>query len=122
MSQALTVAGALSLPLVDGGAVAPITLAATLGYTSRADFVRNYTGTVVNDAVNFGTLASPGAKGVIVLVTSGSCTIAFQATTNEAWPLAPGGYFLWINPSTPLPTSAFITTTGPAAVIFIAVG
>lgn len=122
MSQTLTVQGALSIPLVDGGTVAPVALTASLGYTSRADFMRSYSGTISNDPVDFGTLASPGAKGIIVLVTSGSCTIAFQSTSGQAWPLAPGGYFLWINPSSPFPTSAFITTTGPAAVLFIAVG
>jgi len=122
MTQTLTVAGAVSLPLVDGTNVAPVPLTASMVFTSRADFSRAYTGVVTNDSVNLGTLTSPGAKGVLVLCTTGSCTVAFQSTANEAWPLAVGGYFLWLNPSTPFPTSAYITTTGPATVIFIAVG
>ena len=122
MTQTLVVQGALAIPLVDGGATEPVSLAASLGYTQRADYVRTYSGAITNDPVGMGTLAGPGAKGVIVQVTSGSCTIAFQSSSNEVWPLGPGGYFLWINPSTPFPTSAFITTTGPAAVLFIAVG
>lgn len=122
MTQTLTVQGALSLPLVDGGTVAPVSLIASLIYTSRADFVKSYVGAISNDPVSLGTLTGPGAKGVIVLVTAGSCTIAFQSNSNEPWPLSVGAYFLWINPSTPFVTSAFITTTGPASVLFIAVG
>ena len=91
-------------------------------FTGRADFVRAYAGAVTNDPVDLGTLASPGAKGVLVKVQSGSCTVAFQSTSGQAWPLAVGGYFLWLNPSAAFPTSAFITTTGPASVVFIAVG
>ena len=36
--------------------------------------------------------------------------------------LAPGGYFLWINTAQAFPNAAFITTTGAASVVFIAVG
>jgi hypothetical protein len=122
MTQALAVQGSLAIPLVDGGTVAAISLAASLGFTARADFQRSYTGAISNDPVNFGTLASPGAKGVFVYVGSGSCTISWQSDADAAWPLAVGGYFLWVNPQTPFPTSAFITTTGPCNVVFLAVG
>jgi hypothetical protein len=122
MSQVLTVAGAASLPYIDGGTVAAINLATSLGYTARADFVRNYSGAIAADPVNMGTLATPGAKGVLVVCTQGAATIQFQSTTNEAWPLDPGGYFLWIDTARPFVTAAFITTLAAAAVIFIAVG
>jgi len=121
MAQTLTVAGAASCPFVDGGAVAPIPLAAALGFTSRADFQRSYLGAIVDDPVNFGTLAVPGAKGVIVMCTAGSCTIKFNGGL-DAWPLSPGGYFIWINTAQPFPTSALISTTGAAGVFFLAVG
>lgn len=121
MAQALTVAGAASLPFEDGTNVAPIQLAATLPYTARADFSRAYSAAVASDPVNFGTLAVPGAKGIVVKALTGSCTIQFNGGT-DAWPLAPGGYLIWINPSTPFPTAALITTTGPASILFIAVG
>ena len=65
MAQNLTVQGAVSLPLVDGGTVAAINLAATLGLTSRADFCRSYSGAVTDDPIDFGTLTIPGAKGII---------------------------------------------------------
>lgn len=122
MAQNLTVAGAASLPFEDGTNVAPIQLAASLGFTSRADFARAYAGAVTDDPVDFGTLAAAGAKGVIVKCTAGSCVIKFQSNTSIAWPLAPGGYFIWINTAQAFPNAAFITTTGAASVVFIAVG
>ena len=121
MAQNLTVAGAAAIPLEDGGTTAPINLATALGFTSRVDFQRSYAGSVTDDPVNFGTLAVPGAKGLIVKCTAGSCTIKFNGGT-DAWPLAPGGYFIWINTAQAFPTAALITTTGAAGVLFIAVG
>lgn len=122
MAQTLAVAGAASLPFEDGSPSAPVQLATSLGFTSRADFARQYAGTVTDDVVDFGTLTVPGAKGIIVKCTAGSCTIKFQTNVSIAWPLAPGGYFIWINTAQAFPTAAFITTTGAASVVFIAVG
>lgn len=121
MAQNLKVAGALSLPLEDGTNVAPVDLTVSLPYTGRADFVRSYTGSVTDEAVNLGTLATPGAKGVLIKALSGSCTVKFNGGA-DAWPIAVGGYFLWINPSTPFPTAVLLSTTGPAQILFIAVG
>mgnify|MGYP006999984907 FL=1 len=122
MAQTLTVAGSVACPFEDGGTAAPISLAATLVFTSRADFARSYSGAVTDEEVDFGTLTSPGAKGILVKCTTGSCTVKFQANTTPAWPLAAGGCFLWINIAQASPTTAFITTTGSAAVVFLAVG
>lgn len=121
MAQTFTVAGALSLPLEDGTSVGAVSLAASFNFSSRADFSRTYTGVSVDDVVNFGTLTSPGAKGLIVKCTAGSCTVKFNGGS-DAWPLAPGGYFLWVNSAQAFPTAALVTTTGAATVIFIAVG
>ncbi len=122
MAQILTVAGSASLPFEHGTNVAPVQLAASLGFTSRADFARAYSGAVADDPVDFGTLVAAGAKGLIVKCTAGSCTVKFQTNVSIAWPLAPGGYFLWINTAQAFPTAAFITTLGAASVVFIAVG
>lgn len=121
MAQNFVVAGSVSCPLVDGSTPSPLPIASTIPHTGRVDFQRNYTAAVVDDVVNFGTLVAAGAKGVLVLCPAGACTIKFNGGT-DAWPLAPGGQFLWSNPSTPFPTAALITTTGPATVIFLAVG
>ena len=122
MAQTFAVSGNVAIPLEDGSTPAPINLAASMVFTGRADFQRSYTGAVTNEAVDFGTLAAAGAKGVLVKCTAGSCTVRFMDNASPAWPLAPGGYFLWLNPSAPFPDSAFITTTGAATVVFIAVG
>ena len=54
--------------------------------------------------------------------TAGTCTVKFNGGS-DAWPLAAGaGYFLWINSSQGFLTSALVTTTGSATVVFIAVG
>lgn len=122
MAQNLSVAGAASIPLEDGGTPTPVDLTALLGFVSRADYVRSYTGAVTDDPVDFGTLTVPGAKGILVKCKTGACVIKFQGTTMNPWPLAPGGYFLWINTAQAFPTSAFITTVGAASVVFMAVG
>ena len=121
MATKLTVAGKASLPLEDGGTVAPVDLAVDLTFISDAYFIRDYAGAVTDDAVNLGALTVPGAKGVLVKCLSGACTVKFNGGT-QAWPLAPGGHFFWANPSTPFPTSAAISTTGAARVLFLAVG
>lgn len=123
MAQNFTVAGNLQIPLEDAGSSAPISLAISFPYVPRADFSRKYDDAVADDPVNLGTLAtSGGAKGVLVKCAAGTCTVKFNGGT-DAWPLAAGaGYFLWINSSQGFLTSALITTTGSATVVFIAVG
>jgi hypothetical protein len=83
--------------------------------------VKSFAGVVTDQAVDFGTLASAGAKGLIVKALSGSCTIKFNGGT-DAWPIGVGGYFIWVNPGTPFPMSALITTLAAAQILFIAVG
>lgn len=122
MAQTLTIAGAASLPLEDGSAVAPVKLDANIPYLTRVANQLTYPGAVTDAAVDLGPLATPGAKGLIVKCTAGSCKVKFQTNTSIAWPLAPGGVFVWVNPSEAFPTAAFITTTGGASVLFIAVG
>lgn len=122
MAMSLTSAGKLSIPLEDGGPTAPVDLGLTFTIGSRADFSRVYSGPVTADAVNLGTLATAGAKGVLVKCTLGNCTIAFNGGTEE-WPLdASSGFFLWLNSARAFPMTAAITTTGPATVLFLAVG
>lgn len=122
MAQTLTSVGKLSIPLEDGGPVAPIDLGLTFVLTARADYSRKYDAPVTDDAVNLGTLASPGAKGVLVKCSIGACTIKFNGGA-DAWPIdAASGFFLWLNSARAFPTAALITTTGPATIIFLAVG
>lgn len=121
MAEKFTIVGKAALPLEDGGTVAPIDLAVDLTYVGRADFRRDYTIATVDDVVDLGTLETLGAKGVLVKCRTGSCTIKFNGGT-QAWPLAPGGLFLWVNTAVAFPTAAAVSTTGAASVVFVAVG
>ncbi len=122
MAMSLTSAGKLSIPFEDGGPTAPIDLGLTFTIGGRADFSRVYDASVTDDPVNLGTLAAAGAKGVIVKCSIGSCTIKFNGGL-DAWPLdAAAGFFLWLNSARAFPTAALISTTGPATVLFLAVG
>lgn len=122
MAQTFTVSGTATCPLEDGSAVAPMTLAASLVFTSRSNFVRTYASTVTDDSVNFGTLVTAGAKGLLIKCTAGNCTFKFNAGDTTAWPLAIGGYFLWINTAQGFPKEVLLSTTGAATVVFLAVG
>lgn len=122
MAQNFTVAGKLSVPLEDTTVAAPIDLGITFPFVSRADFSRKYDGAITDDPVNLGTLATGGAKGVIVKCIAGNCTIKFNGG-DDAWPLSTGGgFFLWVNSAQGFLTNALITTPGAATVIFLAVG
>lgn len=122
MAQTLTVTGNFNAPLEDSTATAPVSLNVTFAFTGRADFSRAYSGVVTNDPVSLGTLATPGAKAVLVKCILGTCTITFNGGS-DAWPLnAAGGFFLWSNISQGFLTSAAITTPGAATVIFVALG
>lgn len=125
MALSLVVTGQLQVSVEDGKAPASVDLGQNFPFTQRADFERVYTGAIADDPVDFGTLNVGGAKGVIVKVTQGAATVKFAVgvtTENIAWPLVPGAYFFYCNPSGGFPTGAKVTTTGAATVKFIAVG
>lgn len=122
MAQNFTIAGKLSVPLEDTVVAAPIDLGITFPFGGRADFSRKYDGAITDDAVSLGTLATGGAKGVIVKCIAGSCTVKFNGGS-DAWPLSTaGGFFLWVNSAQGFLTAALITTTGAATIVFLAVG
>lgn len=121
MAQNYTVTGAVSASFIDGAAASPINLGALIPYTQRVDFQRAYSAAVTDDVVHLDTLALTGAKALVVVCLTGAVTLKFNGGT-DAWPIAPGGHFSWCNPSTPFPTAAIINSTGPATVVFLAVG
>jgi len=122
MAQTFTVSGNAKIPLEDSQATAPIDLGIAFPITARADFSRKYDVAVTDDAVDLGTLDVAGAKVVLVKCIAGNCTIKFNGDT-VAWPLSTaGGPFLWSNSAQGFVTSALISTTGAATIIFLAVG
>ena len=125
MALTLSVIGRLLASVEDLQQPAAVDLGQNFIFTQRADLECVYPGVVTDDVVNLGSLATGGAKLVLVKVTQGSATIKFTvgATTETiAWPLVPGAYFLYCNPSGGFPTSAKVTTTAAATVKFLAVG
>jgi hypothetical protein len=125
MSLNFSVTGRIQTNVESNQQSAVLDLGASLIYTQRADFERVYTGAVADDPVDLGTLNVGGARGILVKVTAGSATIKFVAgvtTGTLEWPLVPGAYMLYVNPSVGFPTGALVTTTAAASVKFIAVG
>lgn len=125
MSLNFSVTGRIQTNVESNQQSAILDLGASLIYTQRADFERVYSGAIVDDPVDLGTLNVGGARGVLVKVTAGSATIKFVAgliTGTLEWPLVPGAYMLYVNPSAGFPTGALVTTTAAASVKFIAVG
>jgi hypothetical protein len=119
----MTVAGNFQCPLENTTSTAAVSLAATLTFTSMAEFTRTYSGAISADPVSLGTLSGSGAKAILVKCLSGSVTIEFNSDTATQWPLAAaGGYLLWCNTSQGFITSAAVTTTGAASVVFVALG
>lgn len=117
----LTVTGKFSAPYEDSGGSGTFDLGALFAFTQREHFEAVYSEATASDAVDFGSLAAGGAKACIVKCTSGQCTVKFNGE-DLAFPLVPGAYFLYVNPSGGFITSAIISTPGAATVKLLALG
>lgn len=122
MSKTAVAAGTLQAPYEDGGASAPFSIAFNFPYTQKVNEDRVYAGTVTDDPISLGTMATGGAKLVLLKCPSGSCTVKFNGVAGLAVPLAPGGYYLWFNPSVGFVTGLTVSTTGAAVVQVLALG
>ena len=120
MSQAAVVAGSLQAPYEDGGSSGSINLAINFPYTQKINDDLVYAAPVTDQAVDFGTMATGGAKLVLIKCSAGSCTVKFNGVSGLQVPIAPGGYYLWFNPATGFVTGITISTTGPATVKVLA--
>lgn len=125
MAKTFSVTGTLSVPLEDGQTPAAGLLTASVTYTKKASFDLVYDATVTDDPITFGTLASTGAKGVLIKCTAGACVVKVDSdgvTGNLPLPLNSGGYLLFMNPTTGLPTGCHITVAATASLEILAVG
>lgn len=128
----LKVVGLATTPLegvVNTGGATPqpgsVDLTQNFIITQLAAFQRVYAGAITDDPVDFGTLATAGAKGLIIKCPVGACTVKLLAgltTGTLQWPLSPPAYLMYMNPAAGFPTSALVTTTAAATVEFLAVG
>ncbi len=121
MTQSVTVVGKFSAPFEDGGGSGTFDLGALFAFTQREHFEAVYTEATTDDPVDFGSLSVGGAKACIVKCTVGACTIKFNGEA-LAFPLVPGAYFLYVNPSGGFLTAALVSTVGSATVKLLALG
>ena len=125
MSKTFAVAGTVSVPLEDGQTPATGSLTQSVTYTKKATFDLVYTDPVVDDEITFGTLATAGAKGLLVKCIAGACTIKIDSDGTDGnlpLPLNTGGYFLYLNPAAGLPSGCHITVVASASLEISAVG
>jgi hypothetical protein len=120
MAKTLVITGLFSLPNEDGQPAAPINLAQNIVYTQKASFDLSYDAPVTDDVIDLGTLATGGARGLLIKGISGAATVKFNADTLP-WPVSVGSVFLYANAAQGFPTGVKITTTGPAQLTISAV-
>jgi hypothetical protein len=120
MPLPLVITGKLQLPLEEGQQPAPIDLYLNMMFTEKVNEDRVYAAPIANDPVSLGTMASHGARLVLVKSPVGGCTVKFNGAA-AAFPVPPGGYFLSADPLGGFITAMAITTTGPAKVTILAV-
>jgi hypothetical protein len=119
MAQTVTITGKLTIPLEDGGATAPIDLSASFTFTKKMadDFV--FDDVVTAQSISLGSMASSGAKLLLVKSPLGGGTIIVNGGTGV--PVAAGGgYILIVDPTGASINTVAITTTGPATIKVLA--
>ena len=119
MAKTVNVTGNLQIPNEDGGAPAPFDLKLSFVYTQKVETDLSYSATVTDAPISLGTMATGGAKLVLVKSPVGGCTMKFNGET-IAWPILAGGYLLYANPSGGFITAALVSVTGVATVQFLA--
>jgi hypothetical protein len=119
MAKIVTISGSVSLPQEDGGAAAPYNLSTNFVYTQKAEFDLVFAAPVSAQAVPLGSLATGGAKLLLVKSSVGGCTFAANGESIQ-WPIAVGAYFLFINPTAAFITALTVTTTTAATISILA--
>lgn len=121
MAQTATFTVKATIPIDDDPAIpAPIDLSCSLSFGQKVELELNYDAPVSDQSVPLGTLASAGAKVLIVKCPSGGCSIKLNDDISaKPIPASPGGV-AWINTVAGWLTALKITTTGPAKVRVIA--
>lgn len=106
MSCPFTATGALTFPPDDGEAAVDRPFSVSGSFTSKVEMVCNLVG-IGSEAVDFGTIATTGAKAVMVKVDIGATDpvlVLFNGST-DSMQVSAGGMLLTVNP---VPTSAGI--------------
>jgi hypothetical protein len=119
MPQTVTIVGKVSIPLEDGGTTAPIDISASFAFTKKMadDFV--FDDAVTAQAVSLGSMASAGAKLLLVKSPIGGCIVIVNGGTGMPIP-AGAGYILIVDPTGGSIMSLAVTTTVPATIKVLA--
>lgn len=119
MAKTVTITGKLALPQEDGGATAPFNLDLNFIYTKKAEFDLVYDALVTDDDIAMGSMATSGAKLVLIKASSNGCTVKINGSA-LAIPIPVGSYLLYVNQSAGFITGLEISTSAAASVQILA--
>lgn len=119
MAKNVVISGSLALPQEDGGATAPFKLDLNFVYTKKAEYDQVYDGAVTDDPISLATMATSGAKMLLIKSSVGGCTFKVNGGST-AWPVPVGGYLLYANPSAGFITGLTVSVSGAASVSILA--
>jgi hypothetical protein len=117
--ETVTIVGKVSIPLEDGGTTGTFDLGASFSFTQKMadDFV--FDEAVTAQVVSLGSMASAGAKLLLVKSPIGGGIILVNGGTGVAIP-AGTGYVLIVDPLGSSIMTLAVTTTGPATIKVLA--
>ena len=117
MAQTLTIVGKATIPLEDDPALAaPIDLGLTMQFGQGGTIELSYDASVTDQAVPLGTLATAGAKFLLIKSPIGGCLVKLNDASSGI-PVPPGaGYIIIGNPVQGWLTGLKVSTTGAAKV------
>jgi len=102
MATPFSFSGTLNLPATPGLPLDPIPLLASLEYSKKAEFELEFTGSGTVP-VPFGSIASPGAKFIVVMQesTTGAAAVTLRrnASATGGSEITPGGFVVECNPT-----------------------
>lgn len=103
MSTPFTISGSLALPPDTGQPIGQIPFAGSSTFESKADFEFKLTGSGTQ-AVDFGSVGAPGAKGVLVEVDSDAAAAPVNLRFNGGgssgqMEVSPGGFYAYFSPT-----------------------
>jgi hypothetical protein len=119
MSKTLKIAGTLTLPIEDGQAVAPVDLTLQFVFTQSLDIDLSYSVLTTDDPISLGTMATGGAKLLLIKSSVGGCTVKLNGSS-DSLSIGITGYLLYTSPSGGVVTELSVTTTGAAKVKILA--
>ena len=119
MAKTVTVVGKISLPQEEGQTPAPFDIGLNFIYTKKAEFDQVYDGAVADDPISLGSMATGGAKLLMIKSSVGGCTFKLNGGS-LAIPISVGSYLLYVNPTAGFITSLSVTVTGAAQVQILA--